>query len=217
MLLPVLWTFFHHGEKQNSSHFRAHCKGCVSYHLLQAALLADPDDAEDLNPTAKLIAEKFIFDQGKFHHLALSSYLNIIVIACQSAGSVRVEKSAMIAHTLGSKELCVNASAEATMAAKELKQLSTTATSTSSSITSHPSTSSTKHGQSASTESLLQLQPKKSKQTSIVSHTFKGINMPFSSSEIAAVQAQALCAVISANLSFMVFENPEVEKLFWML
>ena len=96
------------------------------------------------------------------------------------------------------------------MAAKELKQLSTTATSTISSVTSHLSTSSTKHGQSASTESLLQLQPKKSKQTNIVSHTFKGIDMPFSSSEIVAVKAQALCAVISANLSCIEMEanNP---------
>jgi hypothetical protein len=122
MSLPVLWTFF----QQNSSHFRAYCKGCVSYHLLQAALLADPDDSEDLDPTAKLIAEKLIFDQGKFHHsfgiylLSIASNLNIIVIACQSAGSVRGEKSALVAHILGGKEPCVNASAEATMAAKEL-------------------------------------------------------------------------------------------------
>ena len=68
MSLPVLWTFFHRGEKQNSSHFRAHCKGCVSYHLLQATLLADPDDVEDLDLMAKLIAENLIFDQGKFRH-----------------------------------------------------------------------------------------------------------------------------------------------------
>ena len=148
----------------------------------------------------------------------ISSNLNIIVIACQSAGLVRGEKSALVAHILGGKEPCVNASAEATMAAKELKQLLNTATSTSkSSVTSHPSTSSTKHGQSASTESSLQSQPKKSKQTSIVSHTFKGIDMPFSSSEIVAVQAQALRAVISANLLFTVFESPKVEKLFWMM
>ena len=41
--------------------------------------------------------------------------------------------------------------------------------------------------------------------------------MPFSSSEIAAVQAQALQAAISANLSFRVYEDPEVIKLFWMM
>jgi hypothetical protein len=41
--------------------------------------------------------------------------------------------------------------------------------------------------------------------------------MPFSSTEIAAVQAQALRAVISANLSFRVYEDPEVIKLFWMM
>jgi len=41
--------------------------------------------------------------------------------------------------------------------------------------------------------------------------------MLFSSSEIAAVQAQALRAAISANLSFRVYEDPEVIKLFWMM
>jgi hypothetical protein len=41
--------------------------------------------------------------------------------------------------------------------------------------------------------------------------------MPFSSTDIAAVQAQALRAVISANLSFRVYKDPELIKLFWMM
>jgi hypothetical protein len=41
--------------------------------------------------------------------------------------------------------------------------------------------------------------------------------MPFSPNEVAAVQAQALRATISANLPFQVYENPEVIRLFGML
>jgi hypothetical protein len=48
-------------------------------------------------------------------------------------------------------------------------------------------------------------------------HAYRGVDMPFSSSEIAAVQAQALRAAISANLSFRVYEDPEIIKLFWMM
>lgn len=55
--------------------------------------------------------------------------------------------------------------------------------------------------------------PKKPKQLSLTSYTFKGVDMPFSEAEAVAVQAQALCAVVSANLSFRVFEDPEVIQL----
>ena len=41
--------------------------------------------------------------------------------------------------------------------------------------------------------------------------------MTFSLSERDAVQAQALCATILANLPFQVFEDPNVIKLFWMM
>jgi hypothetical protein len=48
-------------------------------------------------------------------------------------------------------------------------------------------------------------------------HAYRGVDMPFISSEITAVQAQALQAVISANLSFRVYKDPEIIKLFWMM
>jgi hypothetical protein len=50
-----------------------------------------------------------------------------------------------------------------------------------------------------------------------MAHAYKGVDMPFSPSEVAAVQAQALRAAIFANLPFQVYENPEVIKLFGML
>ena len=50
-----------------------------------------------------------------------------------------------------------------------------------------------------------------------MAHAYKGVDMPFSPREVAAVQAQALRAAISANLPFQVYKNPEVIKLFGML
>jgi hypothetical protein len=45
----------------------------------------------------------------------------------------------------------------------------------------------------------------------------QGMEADFTSEEKAAIQAQAECAVISANLKFSVFEDPEVIKFCCML
>jgi hypothetical protein len=60
-------------------------------------------------------------------------------------------------------------------------------------------------------------QQKKQKQSNLLGHAFRGVDMPFNQAETTAVQAQALQATISANLPFRVFEDPEVIKLFWMM
>jgi hypothetical protein len=103
----------------------------------------------------------------------------------------------LIAHILGGKGPCVHASAEATAAATALRQLSGPLGK--SSATPNQANSSIKR--TASMSSLPDSQPaKKSKQTSLLPHAFKGIDMPFNPSEAEAVRAQALRAVISANL-----------------
>lgn len=58
---------------------------------------------------------------------------------------------------------------------------------------------------------------RKQKQPSITTHMYPGTEMPFSTPQTNAIQAQALRAVISANLPFHVFENPEILKLMSML
>jgi hypothetical protein len=137
-----------------------------------------------------------------------------IATACNEAGHVKGEKTALIAHILGGKSPCVHASAEATAAATALRQLS--GPSGKSSATPSQASSSTKRTASMSSLSDSQL-AKKSRQTSLLPHAFKGIDMPFNPNEAKAVRAQALCAVISANLSFRVFEDPEVIQLFKMM
>jgi hypothetical protein len=47
---------------QNTAHNKAFCKGCVSYHLLQALLNAEISD--ELDPAAILQAEQNSFDDG---------------------------------------------------------------------------------------------------------------------------------------------------------
>jgi hypothetical protein len=58
---------------------------------------------------------------------------------------------------------------------------------------------------------------KKKKQTDLSTHSYKGIDMPFSLTKAAAIQAQTLQATILGNAPFHFFEDIEVLKLIWML
>ena len=55
------------------------------------------------------------------------------------------------------------------------------------------------------------------KQTDLSTHSYKGIDMPFSPAEAAAIQAQTLQATISGNAPFRFFKDIEVLKLIRML
>jgi hypothetical protein len=63
MSLNPLWPFFHRGEKQNASHHRAYCKGCVGHYMAEAKL-RDPSDDSDLDAVAKAAKEKNLFIAG---------------------------------------------------------------------------------------------------------------------------------------------------------
>jgi len=39
MSLQAVWSAYHRGEKQNGSHYKAYCKGCVRHKEAQAELL----------------------------------------------------------------------------------------------------------------------------------------------------------------------------------
>jgi hypothetical protein len=39
MSLQAVWTAYYHGKKQNRSHYKADCKGCVNHEEAQAELL----------------------------------------------------------------------------------------------------------------------------------------------------------------------------------
>jgi hypothetical protein len=121
---------------------------------------------------------------------------------------------ALIAHILGSKDPCVHASVEGIAGATVSRQLSSPSVKHSTNLR---QVSSSTNG-TVSMYSLSNSQPaKKSKQTSILPHAFKGIDMPFNPNKAETVQAQVLHAIISMNLSFWVFEDPEVIQLFEMI
>ena len=118
--------------------------------------------------------------------------------------------------------MCIHASAEAISVATALK-LATTMGTSSAGTSCAAAVSSSKRGHisssasSAAKSSTSEPPAKKMKQGNLTAHAYKGVDMPFSPNEVAAVQAQALRATISANLPFQVYENPEVIKLFGML
>ncbi|KZP27364.1 hypothetical protein FIBSPDRAFT_948639 [Athelia psychrophila] len=190
-----LWKFFHStGVKQNTSHFITHCRACV--HHYEKILEDEADMAANgliLDAATELLAKQARFEA-----------------ACKSAGSQRGEKSIFISHILGNtrtkKSPCPH-SGEAAINTAKAQQAATK-------VTVEPSGAKHSRSSSTSTESQFSAPPtKKMRQPSIATHMYPGTKMPFSTAQAAAIQDQALCAVISANLPFHVFENPEVLKL----
>ena len=129
---------------------------------------------------------------------------------------MRGEKSALIAHILGHNNIepCIHASEEARHATTDLRAITTTLVVKP--LVTAPSRNNSKRDCAASsvaTESLT----KKMKQTDLSTHSYKGIDMPFSPAKAAAIQAQTLQATISGNAPFRFFKDIEVLKLIWML
>ncbi|KZP16681.1 hypothetical protein FIBSPDRAFT_957763 [Athelia psychrophila] len=192
-----LWLFFHNsGVKQNASHWKVHCRSCVAYH--ERILEAATDDGLLLDAGTELLAKQARFEA-----------------ACKSAGSLRGEKSVFITHILGHEHsgnnACSHAGKDAIDMARALRAASKAEKSTGSKHSHIESTSITTDSSSLAPLS------KKLKQPSIMAHMHTGMEMLFSAIQIEAIQDQALHAVISANLPFHVYENPEVLKLVPML
>jgi hypothetical protein len=63
MSLQAVWSAYHRGEKQNKSHYKAYCKGCVQHEEAQAELLDESIISGDV--TTALLAKKQLFEKGK--------------------------------------------------------------------------------------------------------------------------------------------------------
>lgn len=129
---------------------------------------------------------------------------------------MRGEKTAFIAHILGTsanqkKDACKHASQEAIDEAKEQSLIIAEAKSKQKNPGKHARTSSTDLSSTGPAKKPKFAQP------GIAAHMFPGTEMPFSQAQIAAIQAQALRAQISANLPFHAYENVEMLKLFQMM
>ena len=63
MSLQAVWSAYHRGEKQNRSHYKAYCKGCVCHKEAQAELL--DESGPDSDVTITLLAKKRLFEEGE--------------------------------------------------------------------------------------------------------------------------------------------------------
>lgn len=113
----------------------------------------------------------------------------------------------MLAHLIkGRARKCEHASDEAIKVALSIKF-----------PTENITIPSTRSRSSSSLVSPYEPQPKKLKQSEILSHTYRGLDIPFTAGHISAIKAQCLRAVISTGSSFGFFEDPEVMELFRLM
>ncbi|KAJ7882909.1 ribonuclease H-like domain-containing protein [Mycena leptocephala] len=191
---PLGKNYFHRGsEMQNKSHWKTHCKGCVERHLNRLT------EERRLNGTLPAdAATRLVNDRHDF---------------AQAAGVVRGEKSVWITHILGSTNArspaCPWASPAAKVEATTQRNVEKAA---------KDKAPSGKHSRSASTadpDSNDATVSKKLKQTML--KTYTGLDMPFSSSEVEAIEAQALRTIVSTNSAFRLFEDPEMLTLLGMM
>ncbi|KAJ7572764.1 hypothetical protein C8J56DRAFT_1067910 [Mycena floridula] len=182
--------FFKRGKMKNVTQADFFCKACVEHHQCW-----DLNAPVDVNAGD---AEKFAAHEKSYED------------ACKATGPTRGEKFAMAAHILGktgSKGMgCKWASAEAKTAALALCA-SRNGEDSVPSVSMKRSRKDSSPGPAASEQ-------RESKQPRLMTYT--ALHMPFGKEETKAFQDQALRAVISANLPFSVFENPEVKVLFGM-
>ncbi|RDB15234.1 hypothetical protein Hypma_004745, partial [Hypsizygus marmoreus] len=182
-----IWTHFLTGEKQNGSHVRAHCIGCIEKHRPDGEVV-ELDDAG--NP--KLSSESWVVE------------------ACKAGvGGVLGVKDSMIAHILGKggNSPCPNASSKARKSARILKKGKGKRVREDS-----DSNSDDDKSEKRPKRKLLTKVETSMKQSQL--KVFRGINVPFTPEQEEIVRKQFLRATISANLPFQWVDNPEVMILF---
>ncbi|KAF8964926.1 ribonuclease H-like domain-containing protein [Flammula alnicola] len=180
-----IWDHFLASEKQNAAHIRAHCRGCI----------------EKCRPAGSIVE---LDDEGN-SKLSSESW---VVEACKAdVGGVLGVKASMVAHILGGKNPCPNASSAARKTAKAVKKgKGKRERDDSSSESDNQST------KKPAKKKLLTKVETSMKQSHL--KVFRGIQVPFTSEQEEIVREQFLRATISANLPFRWVEDPEVMVLF---
>ncbi|KAE9390423.1 hypothetical protein BT96DRAFT_946132 [Gymnopus androsaceus JB14] len=126
--------------------------------------------------------------------------------ACENVPSINGEKSAMIAHLIGSKR-CPHASKKARKVAKQERD-------------GKGSEMAASDGDDESSDSGVSRPKKRKKLTQVETHVQKtlkfpkGLNIPFTPEDVNLIKRQFICATISANLPFHWTSDAEVIKLF---
>ncbi|KAF8164788.1 ribonuclease H-like domain-containing protein [Crassisporium funariophilum] len=187
-----IWDHFLAGKKQNQSHVRAHCQGCIEKERPAEEVVELDDDGKP-----KLLSQSWVIE------------------ACQACkkdiGGVLGVSSSMVAHILGKSgsKPCPNASAEARKTAnrtrdpkgKEKREREESG-----------SDSDDDSGRKPVKWKLLTKVKTSLKQSQL--KVFRGISIPFTKEQLKVVRKQFLRATISANLPFRWVEDPEIITLF---
>ncbi|KAJ7028223.1 ribonuclease H-like domain-containing protein [Mycena alexandri] len=182
------WEFFHKGPLKNKSQHEAYCLGCIRHHRQ----VQNPPNDTDAALKARL--EALPYNDAGFAQARAAM-----------GGHVRGEKSAMIAHIIGSNP-CPYTSAKAKKTATTLKNKGKAAAAA--------SDSEEDEEPNPKRRKLFQAVEKVMKQPELV--VYRGANIPFSKAEIERVREQFLRATVSANLPFRWVEDGEIIKLFIM-
>ncbi|KAG6888519.1 hypothetical protein C0992_008317 [Termitomyces sp. T32_za158] len=182
-----VWQFFLPGAKQNGSHLRAHCLGCL----------------EKCRPNGEVVEL-----DGHGFPKSLSSDSWVKEACNDDIGGVLGVKESMIAHILGKNGVnpCPNTSTQARKMAKALKEGRRKRSKD------EVSENQSDDEEGRKPKKLLTKVETSMKQSQL--KVFHGINVPFTPEQEEIIQKQFLCATISANLPFQWVEDPEVLKLF---
>ncbi|KAF5354536.1 hypothetical protein D9758_011245 [Tetrapyrgos nigripes] len=186
-----LWAYFYKGEKQNKSHFKAYCFGCIK-NKAPAHIKNEP--ALDI---------KTMKNESWYK---------------QDAGHVLGVKESMVAHILGGERPCNHASEEAKKEAtiernKLRKQGSKRGRDSEDGNTDQGEEDNTRV---ASSKKRQVVDLREYKQSTLDGKVFKGISIPFNDEQRKAIHVQFLRATLSANLKFNWVEDPEIKTLFEM-
>lgn len=114
-----LWDYFLAGAKQNGSHIRAHCRGCLEKARPAGATVELDEDGEP-----KMSSEPWVVE-GKHYSHYHKICTNLYATACKAdIGGVLGVNESMIAHILGKNgnNPCPNASEDAQNMVKAQKK-----------------------------------------------------------------------------------------------
>ncbi|KAJ6616617.1 ribonuclease H-like domain-containing protein [Mycena sp. CBHHK59/15] len=187
-----LQDHFWKGEKQNTTYYKNYCKACVKNQMQSVGA-----------PLADIVTQGQAFKDGMVlrWHRTLASDLGLTILACTAVGSVLSKKDSWIAHLIGGKTACQYASAEA--------KADATAQRIASKKRAEPDTA-------GGTEP-----PHKKQQqdATLIQSTLTGFRrneMPYGEAEKAAIESQALRAIVSGGLPLGAFEDHEMRLLIGM-
>jgi hypothetical protein len=186
-----LSEFFHRGDKQNAVHYKTYCKACVKKHMEAAG-----------SPMTDILTKGQSYLDGTTL-VTLELFDSSLNPACTAVGHTISVKGPWIAHILGGRIACPNASVEAKAEATAQRKEASEAKEVK------------KHPRSDTPDPT---EPKvKKRQTQSTLTTYRWNDMPYAAPEIAAVQRQALRAIVSGGLPLGAFREPEMLVLFGML